>query len=293
MFKIISKEIMAHSVKSYIIDAPDIAKNAKAGQFVMLRIDDKGERIPLTVAGADSANGLIRIIFQEAGKTTKHLGRLGEGDYIKDILGPLGIPTEIKKYGTVAAVAGGVGTAEVLPVIKYLRAEGNKIISIVGARNKDLILLENEIKQNSDELVITTDDGSAGIKGFVTTALGELVKKGVKIDMVYAIGPVPMMKSVSNLTKECSIPAFVSLNPIMVDGTGMCGACRVTVDGKTRFACVEGPEFDAHKIDWDELISRLSLFRELEKISDNKFSAENFVNENSCEDNPECKCRKK
>ena len=288
MFKIISKEIMAHNVKSYVISAPDIAKNAKAGQFVMIRVDDKGERIPLTIAGADAANGTIRIIFQEAGKTTKHLGRLNEGEYIKDILGPLGIPTEIKKYGTVVAVAGGVGTAEVLPVINYLRKEGNKIISIVGARNKDLILLENEIKQNSDELIIATDDGSKGVKGFVTTALTELIKKGEKIDMVYAIGPVPMMKSVSNLTKEYSIPTFVSLNPIMVDGTGMCGACRVTVDGKTRFACVEGPEFDAHKIDWDGLISRLSLFKELEKVSDEK-----FANEGLHKHNPECRCHKK
>ncbi|MCL2506430.1 MAG: sulfide/dihydroorotate dehydrogenase-like FAD/NAD-binding protein [Endomicrobia bacterium] len=288
MFKIVFKEVMAHNVKSYIISAPDIAKNAKAGQFVMVRINDKGERVPLTIASADIANGTIRIIFQEAGKTTKQLGRLAEGDCIKDILGPLGIPTEIKKYGTVVAVAGGVGTAEVLPVINYLRAERNKIISIIGARNKDLILLENEINKNSDELIIATDDGSKGVKGFVTTALTDLIKKGEKIDMVYAIGPVPMMKSVSNLTKEYSIPTFVSLNPIMVDGTGMCGACRVTVDGKTRFACVEGPEFDAHKIDWDELISRLSLFRELEKVSDEK-----FAKENSCEDNPECKCRKK
>ena len=287
MFKILSKEIMAHNVKSYIIAAPDIAKNAKAGQFVMVRIDDKGERVPLTIAGTDIAKGSIRIIFQEAGKTTKHLGRLSEGDFIKDILGPLGHPTEIKKYGTVVAVAGGVGTAEVLPVANSLRAAGNKVISIVGARNKDLILLENEIKQNSDELIIATDDGSKGMKGFVTTALSELVAKGEKIDMVYAIGPVPMMKAVSNLTKEYSIPTFVSLNPIMVDGTGMCGACRVTVDGKTRFACVEGPEFDAHKIDWDELISRLSLFKELEKTSDEKFAKD-------CSDeNPECRCRKK
>ena len=293
MFKIISKEIMAHNVKSYVISAPDIAKNAKAGQFVMIRIDDKGERVPLTIAGADITNGAIRIIFQEAGKTTKHLGRLSEGDFIKDILGPLGIPTEIKKYGTVVAVAGGVGTAEVLPVINYLRAEGNKIISIIGARNKDLILLENEIEQNSDELIIATDDGSKGVKGFVTTALEDLIKKGIQIDMVYAIGPVPMMKFVSVLTKKYSIPTFVSLNPIMVDGTGMCGACRVTVDGKTRFACVEGPEFDAHKVDWDELISRLSLFKELELLSDNKFAGEHLESGSLHEHSAECKCRKK
>ena len=288
MFKSISKEIMAHNVKSYVIAAPDIAKNAKPGQFVMLRIDDEGERIPLTIAGTNTANGTIRIIFQEAGKTTKHLGRLGEGDVIKDVLGPLGIPTEIKKYGTVVAIAGGVGTAEVLPVIKELRAAGNKVISIVGARNKDLILLENEIKENSNELIIATDDGSKGVKGFVTTALEILIKKGEKIDMIYAIGPVPMMKSVSNMTKEYAIPTFVSLNPIMVDGTGMCGACRVTVDGKTRFACVEGPEFDAHKIDWNELTSRLSLFKELEKFSDDK-----FANESLQEHHPECPCHKK
>jgi ferredoxin--NADP+ reductase len=273
MFKIISKQIMAHNVKSYVIQAPDIAHNARAGQFVMLRVDDRGERIPLTIADTDAANGTVRVIFQEVGKTTKHLGSLSEGEFIKDVLGPLGVPTEIKKYGTVVAVAGGVGTAEVLPVIKYLRAEGNKIISVVGARNKDLILLESEIKNNSDELIIATDDGSKGTKGFVTTVLEDLAKKGVKTDMVYAIGPVPMMRAVANFTKQYNIPTFVSLNPIMVDGTGMCGACRVTIAGKTKFACVDGPEFDAHLVDWNELISRLSIFKELEKISDENFGA--------------------
>lgn len=266
MFKIISKQIVGPNLKSFEIQAPDIAKNAKAGQFVMLRIDEKGERVPLTVAGVNLEKGLVRIIFQEMGKTTTHLGTLNEGDYIKDFAGPLGHPTEIKKYGTVVAVAGGLGAAEVLPVIKALKEAGNKVIAIVGARCKDLVILEKEIREASDTLLIATDDGTCGRKGFVTDVLKDVITEE-KIDVVYAIGPVPMMKAVGNLTKEKNIKTLVSLNPIMVDGTGMCGACRVTIDGKTKFACVDGPEFDAHSVNWDELISRLGLFKDLEKVS--------------------------
>lgn len=280
MFKIVLKENLGQNVKSFFIEAADVAKNAKAGQFVMIRIDDKGERIPLTVAGVDAEKGLVRIIFQETGKTTFELGTLNEGDYIKDFVGPLGHPTEIKNYGTVVAVAGGVGTAEVLPVIKSLKSAGNRIIAVIGARNKDLIILEKELKEVCDELLFATDDGSYGTKGLVTDVLKNIIDKE-NVDIVYAIGPVPMMRAVAGLTKEKDIKTFVSLNPIMVDGTGMCGACRVTVDGKTRFACVEGPEFDAHKVNWTELISRLSLFRDLEKVSFDKFKH-----------NPECKCHK-
>ena len=281
MFKIISKKILSFNIKSFEINAPDIAKNSKAGQFVILRLHEKGERIPLTIAGTDVVNGTIRIIFQEAGKTTTELGTLNEGQYIRDVLGPLGHPTEIKNYGTIVAVAGGVGTAEVLPVIKSLLKAGNKVITIVGARNKDLLILEDELKENSSQLLIATDDGSYGIKGFVTNVLADVIAKE-KINIVYAIGPVPMMKAVSNMTKEHNIETLVSLNPIMVDGTGMCGACRVTVNGKTKFACVDGPEFNAHKVNWDELVSRLSLFK--------KYEAESFEN---FKHNSECKCHHK
>jgi 2-polyprenylphenol hydroxylase and related flavodoxin oxidoreductases len=280
MFKIISKKVLGQNVKSFEIEAPDVARNAKAGQFIMLRIDDKGERVPLTVAGTNIEKGLVRIIFQEAGKTTYELGTLNEGDSIKDFVGPLGHPTEIENYGTVAAVAGGVGTAEVLPVMQSLKKAGNKVIGIIGARNKDLIILEDELKPVCDELIFATDDGSYGVKGLVTDILKEVVNRET-VNIIYAIGPVPMMRAVSNLTTEKNIRTLVSLNPIMVDGTGMCGACRVTVDGKTKFACVDGPEFDAHKVNWAELISRLSLFRDLEKVSFDNFKH-----------NPECKCRK-
>ncbi len=280
MYKITKKKIIGQKIKSFYVEAPEIAKNAKAGQFVMLRIDETGERIPLTVADTDIEKGLVQIIFQEMGKTTVKLGEMNEGDYIKDFVGPLGHPTEIEKYGIVVAVAGGVGTAEVLPVIRALREAGNKIITVVGARCEDLIILKCELDEVSDELFFATDDGSLGTKGLVTDVLKDIIAKE-KIDVVYAIGPVPMMKAVANLTKPQNIKTLVSLNPIMVDGTGMCGACRVTVDGKTKFACVEGPEFDAHKVNWDELVSRLGLFRDLEKVSLDNFNH-----------SPECKCRK-
>ncbi|MDR3256385.1 MAG: sulfide/dihydroorotate dehydrogenase-like FAD/NAD-binding protein [Endomicrobium sp.] len=281
MYKIVSKKEISSKIKSYEIYAPEIAKNAKAGQFIMFRIDDRGERVPLTIAGTNPERGLVRIIFQEVGKSTMHLASLCEGDFIKDFAGPLGHPTKIKKYGTVVAVAGGVGTAEVLPVIKELKKVENKIITIVGARCKDLIILEDELKQESDLLLFATNDGTCGIKGFVTDALKDIINKEI-VDVVYAIGPVQMMRAVAELTREKHIETIVSLNPIMLDGTGMCGACRVTVDGKTKFACVDGPEFDAHSVHWEELISRLELFKDFEKISIDKFKYYQ-----------ECQCRKK
>lgn len=270
MYKIISKQKLASNITSFWLEAPDIAKNAKAGQFIIFRIDDKGERVPLTIAGVDSQKGLVRIIFQHAGKSTTALSTLEEGDSVRDFLGPLGQPTEIEKYGTVCIVSGGVGTAEILPVIDALKSAGNKVISIVGARTKELLLLEDEIRKASTELLVATDDGSYGVKGFVTDILKDVISKE-KVDIIYAIGPVPMMKAVANLTREKGLKTLASLNPIMVDGTGMCGACRVTVDGKTKFACVDGPEFDAHKVNWDELISRLGTFKDLEKISLDEF----------------------
>jgi ferredoxin--NADP+ reductase len=281
MYKIVSKKEIGQKVQSYEIYAPEIAKNAKAGQFIIFRIDDKGERVPLTVAGTKPDEGLVRIIFQEVGKSTIQLASLCEGDGIKDFAGPLGRPTEIKKYGTVVAVAGGVGAAEVLPVIKELKKVGNKVITIIGARCKDLIILEDELKRESDVLMFATNDGTYGKKGFVTDVLKEVINDE-EINVVYAIGPVPMMKAVAELTRENSIETVVSLNPIMLDGTGMCGACRVTIDGKTKFACVDGPEFDAHSVNWEELASRLELFKNLEEVSLGNFKYHR-----------ECKCRTK
>jgi ferredoxin--NADP+ reductase len=281
MYKIVRKKEIGNKVHNLEIYAPEIAKNAKAGQFVILRIDDKGERVPLTVVGTNLQDGLVRIIFQEVGKSTAQLAALCEGDSIRDFVGPLGHPTVIKCYGTVAAVAGGVGAAELLPVIKELKKAGNKVITIVGSRCKDLIILNDELKQESDDLLFATNDGTCGIKGFVTDVLKEVLDTK-EVSIVYAIGPVPMMKAVSELTKAKHIETVVSLNPIMLDGTGMCGACRITVDGKIKFACVDGPEFDAHSVHWDELSSRLNSFKDLEKIS-----FDNFTNRR------ECKCRKK
>jgi ferredoxin--NADP+ reductase len=281
MYKIVRKKEIGNKVHNLEIYAPEIAKNAKAGQFVIFRIDEKGERVPLTVAGTNPQECLVRIIFQEAGKSTTQLASLCEGDFIRDFVGPLGHPTVIKHYGTVVAVAGGVGTAELLPVIKELKKARNKVVTIVGARCKDLLILEDELKQESDTLLFATNDGTCGIKGFVTDVLKEVMDKE-EVSIVYAIGPVPMMKAVSELTKEKHLETVVSLYPIMLDGTGMCGACRVTVDGKTKFACVDGPEFDAHSVHWEELSSRLNSFKDLEKIS-----LENFA---GCR---ECKCHKK
>jgi ferredoxin--NADP+ reductase len=270
MYKIVNRKEIGNKVKSYEIYAPDVAKNAKAGQFIIFRINDEGERVPLTIAGTNPQKCLVRIIFQEVGKSTMQLATLCEGEYIKDFLGPLGCPTEIKKYGTVVAVAGGVGAAEVLYVVKELKNIGNKVITILGARSKDLIILEDELKQKSDCIFFTTNDGTYGTKGFVTDVLKEVINKE-KVNIIYAIGPLVMMKAVSEITIKKNIRTIVSLNPIMLDGTGMCGTCRVTVKGETKFACVDGPEFDAHLIDWEELISRLELYKNLEKISIEKF----------------------
>jgi ferredoxin--NADP+ reductase len=281
MYKIVQKKEIGNKVHNLEIYAPEIAKNAKAGQFVIFRIDEKGERVPLTVAGTNPQEGLVRIIFQEAGKSTAQLASLCEGDFIRDFVGPLGRPTFIKHYGTVVAVAGGVGAAELLPVIKELKRVGNKVITIVGARCKDLIILKDELKQESNDLLFATNDGTCGVKGFVTDILREVIDTQ-EVSIIYAIGPVAMMKAVSDLTKEKHIETVVSLNPIMLDGTGMCGACRVTVDGKTKFACIDGPEFDAHSLHWDELSSRLNSFKDLEKVSFDNFTARR-----------ECKCHKK
>jgi ferredoxin--NADP+ reductase len=260
MYPIVEKKVLSENVKLLKIKAPLVAKKAQAGQFIILRIDEKGERIPLTVADADPKKGTVTIIFLEVGKTTRQLGTLDVGDSLENFVGPLGVPSEVKKYGTVVCVGGGVGIACLYPLVKALKKAGNHVISILGAKTKDLLILEKEIQACSDEFYISTDDGSKGQKGFVSDVLQQIIDKKIKVDMVMAIGPIIMMKVVSNLTKKYNIKTLVSLNPIMVDGTGMCGGCRVSVDGKTKFACVDGPEFDGHKVDYDNLMLRNRRF---------------------------------
>jgi ferredoxin/flavodoxin---NADP+ reductase len=267
MNRIVKKEILSDIITKYVIEAPLIAKKRKAGNFIILRVMEGGERIPITIADSDPKIGTITIIVQAVGKTTKMLAALQEGEYILDVVGPLGMPTPIEKFGRVVCIGGGVGTAEVYPIAKALKEAGNEVIGIVGARSKELIILEKEMGSACNKLYITTDDGSYGRKGFVSEQLLDLINNGLKIDGVYAIGPIPMMKVCGNVTKPFGIKTYVSLNPIMVDGTGMCGGCRVTVGGKMKFACVDGPEFDAHEVDFDELIMRNRTFVDLEKTS--------------------------
>jgi ferredoxin--NADP+ reductase len=260
MYEIVEKKVLSDNVKLMKIKAPLVAKKAQAGQFIILRIDESGERIPLTIADYDRKKGTITIIFMEVGKTTKKLGTLNVDDSVVNFAGPLGVHSEVKKYGTVVMIGGGVGIAPLYPVVKALKEEKNHVISILGARNKSLLMLEKEIDTFSDELFITTDDGSKGHKGFVSDILQKLIDEKPKIDMVMAIGPVIMMKVVADLTKKYGIKTLVSLNPIMVDGTGMCGGCRVSVGGETKFACVDGPEFDGHLVDFKNLMLRNRRF---------------------------------
>jgi ferredoxin--NADP+ reductase len=259
MYPILEKKVLSSTVKLMKIKAPLVAKKAQPGQFIILRINEKGERIPLTIADFDRKKGTITIIFLEVGKTTKQLGMLNVGDSLENFVGPLGMPSEVKKYGTVVCVGGGVGIAPLYPIVKSLKETGNYVISILGAKTENLLLLEKEISSSSDEFYIATDDGSKGHKGFVSDVLQQVINKH-KVDMVMAIGPIIMMKVVSDLTRKYNIKTLVSLNPIMVDGTGMCGGCRVSVDGKTKFACVDGPEFDGHKVDYENLMLRNRRF---------------------------------
>lgn len=265
MFKIIHKQALNSAVILMDIEAPFIAKKAKAGQFIIFRIDEKGERVPLTIAGYDREKGFITIIFQIAGATTQQLAELNEGDAILDIAGPLGVPTHIDENAKkICVIGGGVGCAIAYPQAKELFDRGLEVDVIAGFRSKDIVILEEEFKKTSSNLIICTDDGSYGKKGFVTDALKELIEAGNKYDAVIAIGPVPMMKFVCAVTKPFGIKTIVSLNPIMIDGTGMCGGCRVTVGGKIKYACVDGPDFDGHEVDFDELMKRNSTYREHE-----------------------------
>jgi len=265
MYSICSKKNLAPGINEIEINAPEIAQKAKTGQFVIVIVDEKGERIPLTLADWNPQKNTIKLIFQELGYSTKTLAQLKIGDSIQAILGPLGKPTEIENVGTIVCIGGGVGIAEVYPVSRAFKKEGNEVIGIIGARSKDLIFLEKEMKDTCDQLYVTTDDGTYGQKGLVTEVLNKLFQAHKHVDLVYAIGPVPMMAAVSEVTRPLKIKTVVNLNPIMVDATGMCGACRVTVGGKTYFGCVDGPEFDGHLVDFKELKSRLNLFKEQEE----------------------------
>ena len=266
--KIVAARELAPKQMLFEVEAPHIAERGRAGQFVILRVVDNGERIPLTIAHRDPARGTITLVAAEVGHTTHLLNALRPGDEILDLAGPLGRPTDIPAGGrTVCCVGGGIGIAVVWPQVQALKAAGNRVIAILGARTQELLILESEVGAHCDLLIVTTDDGSYGRKGLVTDALRALVEGGEKIDEVIAIGPVIMMKFVCKLTQELGIPSQASLNPIMVDGTGMCGACRVTVGGKTRFACVEGPEFNGHEVDFDELMTRLAYYRDEEAVA--------------------------
>ncbi len=267
MAKILKKERLSENTVKMVLEAPLIAEKRKAGQFVVLRINEQGERIPLTIANADVDAGTITIIFMEVGKTTSLLGTLEEGDNIMDLAGPLGNPTHIEKFGTVVCVGGGVGIAPMYPITEALKNAGNRVITIIGAKTKDLLIMEDEMKGVSDEFLVCTDDGSYGTKGFVTQVLEDVINREKKIDVVVAIGPVVMMKAVSNVTRPHNIKTIVSLNSIMVDATGMCGGCRVSIGVESKFACVEGPEFDGHEVDFDELMTRQSAYAKHEHES--------------------------
>lgn len=265
MYRIISKEIINKFITKMEIESPLVAKKAQPGQFIILRVDENGERIPLTIADFNREKGTVTIIFQVVGATTEKLNELNEGEYILDFVGPLGNPTELEGIKKAAVVGGGVGCAIAYPIAKKLHATGADVHSIIGFRNKELVILEEEFRNSSNILKIMTDDGSYGEKGLVTNALEELIKNGNEYDVVFAIGPLIMMKFVCELTKKYNVKTIVSMNPIMIDGTGMCGGCRLTVGGKTKFACIDGPDFDGHLIDFDEAIERSSMYKDFEK----------------------------
>jgi ferredoxin--NADP+ reductase len=267
LHRITEKVVLSENIVKTVFEAPEIARRRKAGQFVILMIDENGERIPLTIVDSDPVKGTLTIIYQVVGKTTDQLAQLEPGDVIGHVLGPLGHPTDVDGIGTAVCVGGGVGIGVLYPIARALKENGTRVVSIIGARTKKMLILEEESRSVSDELHVTTDDGSYGYHGFVSDVLRDLIASGTKIDRVFAIGPVPMMRVVSNVTRPHGIRTLVSLNPIMVDGTGMCGACRVTVGGKTKFTCVDGPEFDGHEVDFGLLTSRLQMYAEQEQLA--------------------------
>lgn len=260
MFKIVSKKMFSEKVACFEVEAPLIAQSRKAGHFVIVRLDEKGERIPLTIADADTEKGTITLVVQAVGASSTRINALKVGDELADVVGPLGHATDIQKYGTVICCGGGVGVAPLLPIVKAMHEAGNRVIVVLAARTKDLIILEDEMRANSDEVLIMTDDGSYGQKGVITVGVEQVIHRE-HVDKCVCIGPTIMMKFVALLTKKYEVPTIVSLNTIMVDGTGMCGACRVTVGGKTKFVCVDGPEFDAAEVNFDEMMSRMRAYR--------------------------------
>lgn len=264
---ILQAEFIAPDIKKFVIAAPLIARKAKPGQFVILRVWEKGERIPITIVNGDPENGTVTLIIQGLGKTTRQMNMLNSGDYVHDLVGPLGQATHIENFGLAVCVSGGVGTAEALPIARALKEAGNTVIAIIGAREKALVICEAEMRTICDEVIITTDDGSYGTHGLVTDVLKTVIARDTKPDFVLAVGPLPMMRAVSEMTRPFSIKTMVSLNSIMVDGTGMCGGCRATVDGKTVFVCVDGPEFDGHQVNFDEIARRQKQFANQEKTS--------------------------
>lgn len=290
MFNILHAEFLAPGIKRFVIEAPRIARKQRPGQFVIVRIHEEGERIPLTIENSDPQKGTINIVVQSLGKTTNLLNSLGAGDHIMDVVGPLGKPSEIEKFGTVVVMGGGVGTAMAYPTAAALKQAGNKVISIVGARNKELVILEREMREVSDVLMITTDDGSYADKGFVTDKLRQLIQNGVPINLVLAIGPIPMMRAVADMTRSERIRTLVSLNPIMIDGTGMCGGCRVLVDNKSQFACVDGPEFDAHQVNFAVLVQRNGAYRsqEQQSLAEYRRALESHLKNTEAEGNGVC-----
>lgn len=267
MHRIITKKKIAPDIISLDVEAPLIAKKAEPGQFVIVMTDERGERIPLTIADYDQEKGLVRIVFVVVGKTTAKLSLMNEGDELFSFVGPLGKPSKINNYGTVVTVGGGTGIASIYPITRKLKEAGNKVIAIIGARTRDLIIMEEEMRKASTELLVATDDGSYGRKGFVTELLKEVLREKKDVKKVWAIGPAPMMRAACDVTKPYGIETIVSLNAIMVDGTGMCGTCRVTVNGETKFVCVDGPEFNGHLVDWPEFMNRLARYEQLEKLS--------------------------
>lgn len=276
MNKIVSKEYFSANVIKFEVEAPLIAKARKAGHFVMVKVGVKGERIPLTIADADLQKGTITLVVQKMGVSSTKLCALEAGDYITDMVGPLGKATHIENFGTVVCACGGVGTAPMMPIVAALKTAGNRVITVLAARTKDLIILEEQMRAQSDEVIVMTDDGSYGTQGLVTNGIESVINRE-KVDLCVTIGPAIMMKFVSLLTKKYEVPTLASLNTIMVDGTGMCGACRVSVGGKTKFVCVDGPEFDAHLVDFDEMLMRLGGYRDIEREEMANFSQQSTV----------------
>lgn len=278
MYQLVFREDLAPRIHLFRVAAPFVARKAKAGQFIILRIDEAGERIPLTIADFDRAQGTITVVFMEVGKTSTKLATVQQGDSLVTFTGPLGMPTETENFGTVCCVGGGFGTATIYPIAKAMKEAGNRVISVIGFRNKELMFWEDKMRSVSDEVIVCTDDGSYGRKGLVTEPVKELCEAG-KLNRVVAIGPIPMMKFTSKATQPFGVTTIVSLNPVMVDGTGMCGACRVSVGGATRFVCVDGPDFDGHKVNWDELSARNQIYRENEKLAMELWQCESCAEE--------------